>query len=323
MEAIQRVAAIVSGTLDSDEALRRIVETLASVFGFPFVAISLIDGDRLDSAAWHGTPLGKLPPPLVIGEGVAGRVAQTGKAELATRFSEIDERSLALPDSTSQIAVPIACDGALAGVLTVEGNPLRPLTAYDLEYLQTFAAHAGTTLTNARHHERVLELAMRDPITNLPNYRQFQNRLHAELARADRHDRPLALIVIDLDGFKSINDAFGHIAGDDILREIGARLTTTLRESDVLARYAGDEFVVILPETSREIAGQIAERLQLAIETQPFAVVTGEDVVVSISVGVASYPVDAATIDALISAADSAMYQTKRRRRVATSLPSA
>ena len=321
MEAIQRIAAIVTSTLDSDEALRRIVETLAAVFDYPYVSIALIDGDRLDPAAWHGLPLGSMPPALSVGEGVAGRIASTGIAELVLQFSRDEERCLARVDSTSQIAVPITCEGHLAGVLSIEGNAIRPLTTHDLEYLQTLADHAGTTITNARRFERVQALAMRDPITNLPNYRQFQTRLHSELARSDRHTRPLSLIIIDLDSFKSINDAFGHLAGDEVLRQIGARLSQELRESDVLARYAGDEFVVILPETDRECANQIAERLQSSIETQPFRVSAGHDVVVSISVGVASYPADAATIDALVSAADNAMYAAKRSGLITSRLP--
>ncbi|HYI15487.1 MAG TPA: diguanylate cyclase, partial [Thermomicrobiales bacterium] len=315
IEAIQRVAAIVSSTLDTDEALRRIVETLATVFGYPFVSISLIDGERLDSAAWHGLPLGSIPPPLVLGEGVAGRVAQTGAGELALRFSRDDEHGLARADSRSQIAVPIFCAGELAGVLSVEGNHDLPLTEHDLELLQTFAEHAGTTITNARRYEHVQQLAMRDPITDLPNYRQFQTRLFSELARSDRHERPLALLAIDLDEFKNINDAFGHLAGDEVLRQIGARLLTQLRESDGLARYAGDEFVVILPETDRTLAQAIADRLHDIIADRPFAISSGHNVIVALSIGVAAYPADASTADDLIRAADSAMYWVKRTRR--------
>ena len=312
LEAIQRVATIVASTLDSDEALRRIVETLANVFGYPYVSISLIDGDRLDSTAWHGLPLGSLPPPLVLGEGVSGRVARTGTAELTNRFTEDDERSVARADSTSMVAVPISCDGVLTGVLNVEGNLDRPLTDHDLEMLQTFAGHAGTTITNARRYERVLQLAMRDPITELPNYRQFQKRLYAELARSDRYQRPLSLLVIDLDGFNGINDAFGHLAGDEMLRQISTRLLTVLRESDVLARYAGDEFVVILPETDKSVARLIAGRLNAVITNRPFTISTGQNVIVSLSIGVAAYPEDAGTGDNLVRAADTAMYWVKQ-----------
>lgn len=311
-EAIQRVAAIVSSTLDSDEALRRIVETLANAFGYPFVSISLIDGDRLDSTAWHGLPLGIIPPPLVLGEGVSGRVAKTGTAELTNRFTEDDERSVARADSTSMVAVPISCDGVLTGVLSVEGNRNHPLTVHDLEMMQTFAGHAGTTITNARRYERVLQLAMRDPITDLPNYRQFQKRLHAELARSDRHERPLALLVIDLDGFVGINDAFGQLAGDEVLRQISTRLLTVLRESDVLARYAGDEFVVILPETDKPTARLIAGRLHAVIANRPFTISAGQNVIVSLSIGIAAYPEDGATGDNLVRSADTAMYWVKQ-----------
>ncbi|HEX5164394.1 MAG TPA: GAF domain-containing protein, partial [Thermomicrobiales bacterium] len=126
MEAIQRVATIVSSTLDSDEALRRIVEMLATVFGYSYVSISLIDGEQLDSTAWHGLPDGSVPPPFVVGAGVAGRVAQTGIAELVDLFTADEESSIARADTTSQIVVPIRCSGELAGVISVEGTEQQP-----------------------------------------------------------------------------------------------------------------------------------------------------------------------------------------------------
>ena len=321
MEAIQRVSMIVSSTLDPEEALRRIVATLAAAFDYPFVSISLTEGTNLAAAAWHGLPQHITPPTLDLGSGVAGRVAQTGHAELVLHVSDDDARFIARADTRSQIAVPIYCAGEPTGVLSVEGDDVQPLSQHDHELLQTFAEHAGTTIANARRFEQMQQHAMRDPITDLPNYRQFQTRLRAELARAARHERPLALLVIDLDGFKSINDVYGHLVGDEVLRGIGARLSTSLRESDIPARYAGDEFVVILPETTDSFAHQIANRLSTAITSQPFPISTGHDVAVALSIGVAAFPDDASTVDDLIRAADSAMYRVKRSRDEASSSP--
>jgi diguanylate cyclase (GGDEF)-like protein len=285
---------------------------LAAVFAYPYVSISLIEKGQLESTAWHGLPEGSVPPPFVLGAGVAGRVAQTGIAEFVDLFTADDVSSIARADTIRQIVVPIRCSGELAGVISVEGNEQQPMSRHDLDLLQTFAEHAGTVITNARRYEQVQQLALRDPITDLPNYRQFQTRLKAELARSERHQRPLALLVIDLDGFKSINDAFGHLSGDEVLRQIGGRLLAELRESDILARYAGDEFVVILPETDRTLAQQIANRLHNAIASQPFRISSGQQVIVSLSIGVAAYPDDASTDDGLVRAADRAMYETKR-----------
>ncbi len=314
MDAIQRVASIVSSTLDMDEALRQIVDTLATVFNYQFVSISLIDGDRLESAAWHGLPPDKVPPPLVLGGSVAGRVAQTGVAELVVQFNDDDERSLARADSRSQITVPIWCAGDLAGVLIVERNHELTLTHDDVEVLQTFAGHAGTTISNARRYEHVQHLAMRDPITELPNYRLFQSRLYSEMARSDQHMRPLALLSVIIDGFKGINDAFGDLAGDEVLRQIGARLLTQLRESDLLARYVGDDFVVMLPETDRSLAEEIADRLLAVTESRPFTIAAGHNVIVSLSIGIAVYPADASTVEDLVRAADRAMHRVRHSR---------
>jgi diguanylate cyclase (GGDEF)-like protein len=312
MEALQRVSSIVAGTLNTDESLRRIVATLADTFAFPAVAFHVLEGDGLVVSAAVGFAPESLPAAIGVGEGIVGRVATTGEPAFITDVTQEPDYLPVRNDVTSAICVPVGGGDRLVGVLHVEGTAERPLTEHDLHLLQSFAEYAGILLNNARLFEQMQTLASRDPMTDLPNQRELQLRLREEIAHADRHQRPLALLIIDLDQFKQINDQFGHLAGDELLRAIAARLSERLRQGDLLARYAGDEFVVILPETNRAAANRIAERLIEHVCERPFPLRNGVQAVIELSIGLASYPDDATTPTELIQHADDAMYRAKR-----------
>lgn len=169
------------------------------------------------------------------------------------------------------------------------------------------------------------QLALRDPLTGLYNHRYFQEALSAEVARAARHGRKLSLLFLDVDLFKAYNDAHGHPAGDELLRNLARILTGTGdapeipirgRASDVAARYGGEEFVVILPETEKDGAAVRAERLRAAVEAYPFP---GREMHpsgrITVSIGVASYPEHAVSRQGLIEAADQALFRAKREGR--------
>ncbi|MBZ0070560.1 MAG: GGDEF domain-containing protein [Gammaproteobacteria bacterium] len=157
----------------------------------------------------------------------------------------------------------------------------------------------------------------------LPNVREFYRRLELELARAERHDHPLAVLMIDADFFKSINDRFGHPAGDLVLRELAYRLRGSLRPSDVAARYGGEEFVMMLPETDTAGAMAMCERLRGQVQDTPFEISVDNHQTLTVSIGVAVYPRDAQTAEALIAAADKALYAAKGggRNRCARYVP--
>jgi diguanylate cyclase (GGDEF)-like protein len=148
--------------------------------------------------------------------------------------------------------------------------------------------------------------ALVDAVTGLRNHRYFQDRLREELVRAERTDRPTSLIMLDLDNFKQINDRLGHATGDVVLRRIGGELLNNARAADVVCRYGGEEFTVILPDTAAADALLVAERLRQAIEKLP-----GNPHPVTVSAGIATCPEHAQLADALITAADTAMYQAK------------
>jgi diguanylate cyclase (GGDEF)-like protein len=150
--------------------------------------------------------------------------------------------------------------------------------------------------------------ALFDVVTRLRNHRYFQVRLREELSRSKRHNRPTALLLLDLDNFKRVNDAFGHAVGDQVLRQIGQLLVDNARGADVICRYGGEELAVILPETPLADAAQVAERFRLAVEKRQ----DERGSKVTVSAGVAAFPDHASDADGLIAAADAAMYRAKR-----------
>jgi diguanylate cyclase (GGDEF)-like protein len=166
------------------------------------------------------------------------------------------------------------------------------------------------------YNEQALQnLAIRDGLTGLYNHRTSYSLLEDELNRSRRYTRPLALLMLDIDHFKRVNDTCGHRAGDLVLCELSELLMHHAREIDHVCRYGGEEMILILPETDTEMAMNIAERIRKAVETQVFDVSDEKQLSITISIGVASYPVHAETKEALVTAADNAMYQAKQSGR--------
>lgn len=166
----------------------------------------------------------------------------------------------------------------------------------------------------ASYHEEIYQLAVHDPLTELYNRRHFCEVADKEIARATRHERPLALCILDVDLFKPVNDRYGHIAGDDVLRTIGLALRDHARGDDVAARIGGEEFALLLPETSCAEAEQSAERLRALIESMTFTL-GGEPQKITISIGIACLTPDRATRGLLMASADAALYRAKREGR--------
>jgi diguanylate cyclase (GGDEF)-like protein len=163
--------------------------------------------------------------------------------------------------------------------------------------------------------KEIHELAVRDALTGLYNRREFHHFLENELAKCQRYSRPLSLLMMDIDHFKDINDRFGHRTGDEVLQHIAHVLLSKVRSCDMLARYGGDEFSMVMPETSASHARQGAERLRKGVEARPIKVnyekELSKNVNVTISIGVTAYPGDAGSVDVLIESADKALYHAK------------
>jgi diguanylate cyclase (GGDEF)-like protein len=227
-------------------------------------------------------------------------------------------------ETRSVLALPLKVRDRCLGVIELVNGPGDK--AFDAESLRTLAAlgdYATIAIDNARNFSRVQELTVVDEHTGLHNARHLRATLDQEVMRAERFRHPLSLIFIDIDHFKQVNDNHGHLVGSEVLREVGERLTRELRGTDVPTRYGGDEFAVILPETSPEAAMRAAKRLQEAIAAAPFARARGLELPVTASFGVATMPDHAVSAEQIIRAADSAMYRAKQlgRNTVAVARP--
>jgi two-component system, cell cycle response regulator len=192
----------------------------------------------------------------------------------------------------------------------------KPFPLELLRLVVTRTLHAQRLAERARQADVYEKLAQTDGLTELHNYRFFQQRLSIELNRAQRFNRPLSLIMLDLDHFKAYNDIYGHQAGDQALRQLARLLRHSSRGYDLVARYGGDEFVIILPETSRKMAAEVAERIRGAVEKAgvegPRQDPSGH---FTASLGIASFPEDATEMGELIRKADLALYHAKTRGR--------
>jgi diguanylate cyclase (GGDEF)-like protein len=181
----------------------------------------------------------------------------------------------------------------------------------NLRAVRVLLEPAAVALDNALLLKRAEELSVTDDLTHLYNSRYLDSVLHRETKRASRSGRPLSLLFIDLDGFKSVNDTHGHLCGSRALVEAAAVIRSSARETDVVARFGGDEFALVLPDTGSEGAVAVGERLRARVAAYTFLEAEGLAITLTASVGVATLPDVAASAEGLIQAADQAMYRVK------------
>jgi two-component system cell cycle response regulator len=224
----------------------------------------------------------------------------------------------------SVIAIPFALEADLAGVFFLRRNvPEPPLTAADVEFAETVIRAAVAAVQRTRliestiaDNRRLEQLAHTDPLTRTLNRRALMERLAAEMERVRRYNTTVSLLLIDIDHFKNVNDTYGHLAGDDVLVEVSAMLHRVVRAVDMVSRYGGEEFVVVLPETAAPGAEAFAERLRELIEGHSFAQMRGVPIRVTTSIGVSSFPsFGVESVEDLLAAADQALYRAKAEGR--------
>ncbi|MEK7747479.1 MAG: diguanylate cyclase [Nitrospirota bacterium] len=244
-----------------------------------------------------------------------------GEGELLrAAFFEFDEKSNPkLSSDGNEVMIPLIAGSEKLGVLRmtmgVEAGNLIALNEYQIQSILMISTSLSLSLRNAEMYQQVKELATTDELTHILNRRAFLNILERELKRADRLETTLALFLIDLDHFKEINDLHGHIAGDEVLREIALLLRQVIREIDVVARYGGEEFVIILPEVNQKEAEIAAERMRQAIESHLFR--KGKEALhLSVSIGISIFPFSRTkNPEDLFHLADVALYIAKKNGR--------
>jgi diguanylate cyclase (GGDEF)-like protein len=313
-----------TSSLQLDQVLRTIMEKINEVLRPDTWSLLLMDQQKNELYFQIATGKGSdalKEVRIPVGQGIAGWVAQSGEAVVVADaskdsrfFSQVDERTKM--ETQSIVAVPVRFRDQCLGVIELincvgdEGFSQR-----DLALLEALADYAAIAIENARHVHRIHELTITDDCTTLYNSRHLNFMLDTEIYRSQRYSYEFSLVFIDLDHFKSVNDTHGHLMGSKLLAEIGQMIKENCRMIDLAFRYGGDEFVLLLPQTSKENACRAALRLHRKIKEHVWLKEEGLNVHITSSVGVASYPVDSKTKADLLHLADEAMYLVKNTTR--------
>jgi diguanylate cyclase (GGDEF)-like protein len=306
-------------SLDPREVAMLIAEHMVDAMGVDECAISWWDrpGDRLLTLGYYPpVPDDVIQPVFQLNGFPETKRVLEEQVTLIVRVSDpdADPAEVAYLRSEGQVVsalLPLVAKGRSIGLVELMSRTDVVLDQPALELASTMANEAAMALENARHYQDARELADRDQLTGFYNHRYLHQRLGEEIVRAQRSKSPLALLMIDLDDFKLVNDTFGHQFGDRVLAWSAEQIRSTLRISDVSARYGGDEFAIILPDTDREAAGHAADRIMAALRERPFESAERGSVPIGASIGVAAFPVDGRNGRELIATADVEMYRVK------------
>lgn len=313
----------ITSTLDLKEVLSIIMQKITEILQPKDWALLLLDNEskKLHFEVVVGERSEKLKDvKLSLGEGIAGWVAEKGEPLIITNAQE-DPRFAKRVDETSSfntrsvICVPLKSKGRVLGVIELI-NTLDegPFEENDIVFLQTIADYAAIAIENALFFKKVQELTITDDVTGLYNPRYLHQILDSEITRSQRYNLTFSIIFLDIDYFKKVNDTYGHLIGSQVLQETAKVLKANLRESDIATRYGGDEFVIILPETNKMLAYEVAKRLHKALGNHSF--INEElNIHLTASFGVANFPEDALNKLDLIRKADMAMYRVKESGR--------
>jgi diguanylate cyclase (GGDEF)-like protein len=294
---------------DPVHMLGQIVGEIQKNFSFDHIGIGLLDygTKEIEIKAEAGATAHAMGKRIPLGTGILGRVARTGERALVQNALPGNLKGI-LPDSRAILCIPITYAESLLGVLNVESSHEDAFSPQDVLILNTLADLLATALHNAFVFQKLQQQSITDGLTGIKTRRFFWESLSAEWKRASRSGRPFSVVLIDLDKFKEVNDTMGHFEGDLVLARVGRLLEQKSRQSNVVARYGGDEFIVLMPETGAEQAQVLAERLRQWIASDPMLSehhITG-------SFGVASFPIHGFSIEDVIRVADAGMYVSKR-----------
>ena len=301
--------------ISSDDPVHMLGEIASEIqknFSFDHIGVGLLDygTKEIEIKAEAGVTAHAMGRRIPIGTGILGRVARTGERALVQNALPGNLTGI-LPDSRAVLCIPITYGESLLGVLNIESRNENAFSPQDVLILNTLADLLATALHNAFVFQKLQQQSITDGLTGIKTRRFFWEALSAEWKRASRSGRPFSVVLIDLDKFKEVNDSMGHFEGDLVLARVGRLLEQKSRQSNVVARYGGDEFIVLMPDTGSEQAQVLAERLRQWLASDPMLSehhITG-------SFGVASFPMHGFSIEDIIRVADCRHVRLQALRR--------
>ncbi len=324
--ALHEIAQTIGSSLNMHDTVTLISNKLRAIVPFDTCIIFVVDDRSGKAIAMHvvGDHADLFSARRIsVGDGITGWVIANARS-MCNSSPELD--LVGLPDDIARsfrgvLVSPLIREDGAFGAITLYSKGRTSYTTEHVRLLESVAQHAASALNNAITFEKTKESALTDPLTELPNARGFYMMLEQRLAECQRMNREsLSLISMDVNDFKSINDQWGHALGDRMLASIARVVRKELRQMDILSRYAGDEFVAIMPMASQSMAEMIAERIRTAVAEHKFSVRTGKTVEVSISTGIACFPDDGETTEELLTAAARNMQRDKHTRKNLISL---
>jgi diguanylate cyclase (GGDEF)-like protein len=314
-----RVSESILATLDEKVVFESIADKLRLLVEYDTLAISKVDwaARRIDTVFARDEYAQELMDnPISVEQGLWGWAVTHDQAVLCNA-AHADPRSAQVPDTPvepqASIVLPLRVMNKVIGVLNLDRLGGKTYSEEEFELVKPFANLAAIAIENASLYEKSQLRAVTDPLTGLYNHGHFQESLEHEVRRCERYGERFSLLMMDLDHFKRVNDHFGHPRGDHILRRVAAIMGDTTREADCAARYGGDEFAVLLPQTSPTDARQLAERIRTQV--RDVVVEAGDAFRVSASIGVADFPACGLDAKTVLGAADTALLWAKRRGR--------
>jgi diguanylate cyclase (GGDEF)-like protein len=300
--------------MELEDLLIRVCSVIQRAFQVAHVSLFLREEEDMVMRAHFGS----LTP--CFAPGARFPVTQSPWSEVAAANATIIEKDLsAQPDSfrlfkesCSRLSIPLISFGQTLGVLTLQSSERNAFAETEVQSLESVADICASSIQNAHYVERVKRLAFLDGLTGIFNRRFFERRIMEEIERAKRYDSGMAVIMADIDQFKRLNDELGHLLGDEVLRQVSSLFNRQVRKIDVVCRYGGEEFAILLTQTSAEQALAVAEKLRRMVETWQFP---GVRRTITISAGVAAFPQHGRTRDEIIRAADNGLYAAKQAGR--------
>jgi diguanylate cyclase (GGDEF)-like protein len=314
LQAINAIAQQCTAVMDLEDLLARVCSVIQQAFQVAHVSLSLREDGDLVVRAHQGMLTPCLPPGGRLPANCEpwSRVLASGSTYIEDDLTAAPEAFRLFSETASRMSIPLISFGQTLGVLMLHSSQRNVFRDREPQSLEAVADICASSIQNGHYVERIRKLSYLDGLTGIFNRRFFELRIMQEIERAYRCRTAMAVIIADIDQFKRLNDEFGHLLGDEVLRQVSSLFHQQLRKIDVVCRYGGEEFAILLTDTTPPYAAGVAEKLRNLVEGWQFP---GVPRTVTISAGVAAYPDHGNTRDELVQAADTALYAAKQAGR--------